>query len=270
MTSVGHLRIGDRALGFPQSDRAQILSMEVMSRFGTTLLGASIAVALLAPAVAHAGDFWNPPGEDPCDNPMVNCLGGGVLDQDNWAGAATGVGEELERQASEDPVKGFIFWLAKTFGPNIPGGGDPPAGDPPAGDPPAGDPPAGDPPAGDPPAGDPPSESSASVELLPDPSFTKLRFTNRSAVPALRKALNKTKEGRVVKLGGRNWRVLQKREVNPKRQGDFMVVLVPVGKDMRGVRVKPGITLRAKNGVLYVATPKRARKSAPTTKRKRR
>lgn len=35
-------------------------------------------------------------------------------------GAATMVGEELERQAGEDPVKGLIWWIANTFGPNIP------------------------------------------------------------------------------------------------------------------------------------------------------
>lgn len=34
--------------------------------------------------------------------------------------AATAIGNELEKQASEDPVKGLIWWIAHTFGPNIP------------------------------------------------------------------------------------------------------------------------------------------------------
>lgn len=38
----------------------------------------------------------------------------------DFAGAATAVGDELEKQAGEDPVKGLIWWIANTFGPNVP------------------------------------------------------------------------------------------------------------------------------------------------------
>ena len=64
---------------------------------------------------------WNPPGgDDPCDDPMVLCGGfGDPLNMDNLVGAAEGVSAAIIDQAKKDPVKGFILWVAETFGPNI-------------------------------------------------------------------------------------------------------------------------------------------------------
>ena len=131
----------------------------------------ALALAML-PLTASAQGLWvGPDGEGGGGGGMAD--GPPVLagDLSAEADAASRIGDELDRQAEESYVKGFIKWVAETFGPNVPrdpnggDGDDPPGGgeaDPPGdegADPPggggAGDPPGdtGNPPDGAPPGG---------------------------------------------------------------------------------------------------------------------
>lgn len=79
-----------------------------------------IAGLACMPSLSAQG-FWDPPGEDPCDNPMnPPCYGEDAYPGDAVGGAATEVGRKVNEYAETDLAWGFIFWLSETFGPNIP------------------------------------------------------------------------------------------------------------------------------------------------------
>lgn len=225
-----------------------------MTKYFRFVVPISLLATLCVTSTASAGNFWDPPGADPCDSPLINCHGGGALDMDNWAGAATTVGNELERQAEEDPVKGFIFWFAKTFGPNIPtdpGGGD--GGDPPK-TPGGGDGGGGDTPPSD---GDDDAEKqeSTGVSEISDPEFTKMIIDDPRFVMNVRRFLDKKKQGQTLVIDGRKWKLVQKAETNRKKKNEYVAVLVPV-RDNGKKQVLPGFTMRAIDGKLYLAVPK--------------
>jgi len=91
-----------------------------------------------APIDAGAQSMWDPPGDDDdCNLPWILCADKDGKTSEDEEGetpvtvAATMVGNEVDRMAEEHYWCGFIYWIAETFGPNIPKGitGDPGTGD---------------------------------------------------------------------------------------------------------------------------------------------
>lgn len=148
---------------------SEVTDMKTRSQRAAPLFGPALALSLVAMPLQAQG-FWDPPGDDdPCGNPMLECLDGGTRAADAVGGAinerlesgdCTGMGPRgclglaLHKVMCQVDDREWVREACRQDSPK----GDPPEGDPPEGDPPEGDPPAGDPPKGDPPKKDPPTK----------------------------------------------------------------------------------------------------------------
>jgi len=83
---------------------------------------ALFALSFLASAPAMADDFWSPPGDTMCDNPMILCYGPGAI-----LGAGVYGADAMDDAVEENSAEWMfqaIWWLAYYLGPNVPGGDD--------------------------------------------------------------------------------------------------------------------------------------------------
>jgi len=211
------------------------------------LVPAVLLGTLVLPTPALADGVWDPPGaDDPCGSPTILCAD--PLDPANWTGPGTQIGNKLEEDSNKSAAHAFIWWVANTFGPRPPQtGGQPPSDDPPA-EPPQETPPGGEaPPSG----GGTDTDESPTVRDVSGNGETRLVLTNAKLVMKLRRFLNKKKEGKMVRIAGKRYRLAYKREKNPKAMREFVAVLVPLNSPVK-TRAK-ALTVRGAGNKLYLS-----------------
>lgn len=168
------------------------------------------------------------------------------MDFGNWADAATEVGNSINELAETDLAWGFIYWVAETFGPNIPQPEDPPEEEGPGDEGPGGSEAPDD--------GDEEEEQSSAILSVADTASVRAVVSDPLVVLGLRSALDPAEEGELFDVDGTEFELLYKRENDPDTPGEFLTVVAPSAPLTDGKR--RAIVVRAKAGKLYISSPK--------------
>ena len=224
-----------------------------------TLMTLSVFVTTITNA---QGGLWDPPKGGDCGNPLVFCADSEpAWPGDAWGGAATAVGEAIEKQAEEDPIKKIIKWFADTFGPKIPGapkddGGGKDGGKDGGnnGNPGKDNPDNGNPDKDKPDNGDKGGDEAKSR----GDSKTNVFITGAKFNKNVRNFFNRIAEGKPIKIGNNSdkqqakYTLISRREVHKSRPHEYRIVVLVKYRSKKGkMKEKPLYIMGRRNQVHF-------------------